>query len=202
MRSTLSPRISSDATSDGAVAGRLAVLGDDLHRIGLAAADEALRKNAVDLFEDEAVGLAEAGQRPGLRGLTWPILMTRLCALTGMTLSTAGATTAPTPALTSVRREMAEWVTRSLVRSDADMVSSVALLETTIAIAAHCRHGRPTHKRRTVDRVPGASPACHLIRPKIERRARGLPGCSLPCAGLNFAQLRTLLSPLLWREPG
>ena len=37
-------------------------------------------------------------------GLTWPILMTRLCALAGITRSTAGAATAPRPALTSVRR--------------------------------------------------------------------------------------------------
>src|SRR5271167_5090744 len=46
----------------GAVAGGLAVLGDDLDRVGLAAADEALGEDAVDLFEDEAVGFAEAGE--------------------------------------------------------------------------------------------------------------------------------------------
>src|SRR5712672_1688534 len=40
-----------------------------------------------------------------VRGLTWPILMARDCALAGMTRSTAGAATAPMPALTSVRRE-------------------------------------------------------------------------------------------------
>src|SRR5215475_6634234 len=39
-----------------------------------------------------------------VRGLTWPILMARLWAWTGMTRSTAGAATAPRPALTSVRR--------------------------------------------------------------------------------------------------
>src|SRR5262249_31113430 len=40
-------------------------------------------------------------------GLTWPILMVRLCALAGITLSTAGAATAPMPA-TSARREIPE----------------------------------------------------------------------------------------------
>src|SRR5215471_5722313 len=42
-----------------------------------------------------------------VRGLTWPILTARLCALAGMMRSTAGAATAPRPALTSVRRDSA-----------------------------------------------------------------------------------------------
>src|SRR5262249_47439509 len=42
-----------------------------------------------------------------VRGLTWPILMVRLCASAGMTRSTAGAATAPRPALPSVRRDSA-----------------------------------------------------------------------------------------------
>src|SRR5690242_19131032 len=41
-----------------------------------------------------------------VRGLTWPILITRDCALTGMTLRIAGAAMAPRPAFTSVRRLM------------------------------------------------------------------------------------------------
>src|SRR4029077_6045724 len=40
-----------------------------------------------------------------VRGLTWPILIARDCAFAGMTRNTAGAATAPRPALTSVRRE-------------------------------------------------------------------------------------------------
>src|SRR5882762_10331430 len=40
-----------------------------------------------------------------VRGLTWPILIARDCALAGMARSTAGAATAPMPTLTSVRRE-------------------------------------------------------------------------------------------------
>src|SRR5262245_37191628 len=39
-------------------------------------------------------------------GLTWPILMVRLCALTGITLSTAGAAMAPRPVVTRARREI------------------------------------------------------------------------------------------------
>jgi hypothetical protein len=39
-----------------------------------------------------------------VRGLTCPILMTRLWALAGIDRSTAGAAMAPIPALTSVRR--------------------------------------------------------------------------------------------------
>src|SRR5262249_3482006 len=40
-----------------------------------------------------------------VRGLTWPILIARDCALAGMTRSTAGAATAPRPTLTIVRRD-------------------------------------------------------------------------------------------------
>src|SRR5579872_1389040 len=41
-----------------------------------------------------------------VRGLTWPILMTRDCALAGSTRSTAGAATAPRPAAMMRRRLM------------------------------------------------------------------------------------------------
>ena len=51
----------------GARAARLAVLADDLHRIGLAAALQPGLQDVVHLIEDEAVGFAEAGERPGLR---------------------------------------------------------------------------------------------------------------------------------------
>jgi hypothetical protein len=50
-----------------AVAARLAVLADDLHRISLAAADKARSENAAHSLEDEIVGLAEARQRPRAR---------------------------------------------------------------------------------------------------------------------------------------
>src|SRR5215831_18223789 len=43
-----------------------------------------------------------------VRGLTWPILMTRLCAFAGMRRSTAGAASAPMPAFTKLRRETAD----------------------------------------------------------------------------------------------
>ena len=48
----------------GSAAGvRLAVLGDDLDLVGLAAVDEPLAQDAAHLLEDEVVGLAEAGER-------------------------------------------------------------------------------------------------------------------------------------------
>jgi hypothetical protein len=61
----LSDRISSEATS--AAAARLAVLADDLHLIGLAAALQAFAQDGAHLFENEGVGFAEAGQRTGAR---------------------------------------------------------------------------------------------------------------------------------------
>src|SRR5262249_34544572 len=45
----------------------LAVLADDLHRIGLPADLEALGKDAAHLLEDERVSFAEAGERTGAR---------------------------------------------------------------------------------------------------------------------------------------
>src|SRR5919198_1439164 len=42
-------------------------------------------------------------------GLTWPILIARLCAFTGITLSTAGAAMAPRPVVTRVRREILDF---------------------------------------------------------------------------------------------
>ena len=51
----------------GAAAARLAVLGDDLHRIAPSADAQAGGEQAAHLIEDEAVGLAEAGERAGLR---------------------------------------------------------------------------------------------------------------------------------------
>jgi hypothetical protein len=51
----------------GAAAARLAVLGDDLDLVGLAAALQALAEDAAHLIEDEGVGLAEAGERTGAR---------------------------------------------------------------------------------------------------------------------------------------
>src|ERR1700738_2714684 len=87
MRSTLSPRISSEATSEarlprdwlsllvisagegwappGAQSARLAVLADELDRIGLAPDRDALREDAAHLLEDEGVGFPEAGERTG-----------------------------------------------------------------------------------------------------------------------------------------
>src|SRR5882724_6266042 len=47
-----------------------------------------------------------------VRGLTWPILITRDCALTGMTLRIAGAASAPRLVLMRVRRSRR----RSLIR--------------------------------------------------------------------------------------
>ena len=51
----------------GARGARLAVLADDLDRIGLAADLQARLEDFVDLIDDEAVGFAEAGERAGLR---------------------------------------------------------------------------------------------------------------------------------------
>src|SRR4029453_10634352 len=50
----------------GAAAARLAVLGDDLGLIALAAALQALAEDAAHLIENERVGLAEARERAGL----------------------------------------------------------------------------------------------------------------------------------------
>jgi len=45
----------------------LAVLADDLDRIGLAADRQALGEDAAHLLEDEGVGFPEAGERAGAR---------------------------------------------------------------------------------------------------------------------------------------
>src|SRR6266849_687501 len=58
-----------------------------------------------------------------VRGLTWPILMTRLCAFAGMTRNTAGAASAPMPAVTT-RRRVTDVAMRLSGLSDADMVPS------------------------------------------------------------------------------
>src|SRR5512139_679565 len=49
----------------GAVSARLAVLGDDLDLVALAAVGQTLAKDAAHLFEDETVGFTETGQWPG-----------------------------------------------------------------------------------------------------------------------------------------
>ena len=67
MRSTLSPRISSEATSAARLPLDWLSLADDLHRIGAPAALQAVGQNAAHLLEDEAVGLAEARERTGAR---------------------------------------------------------------------------------------------------------------------------------------
>ena len=51
----------------GAAAAGLAVLADDLDLIGAAAALQSLGENAAHLFENETIGLAEAGERTGPR---------------------------------------------------------------------------------------------------------------------------------------
>src|SRR5262249_58577403 len=51
----------------GAAAARLAVLADDLNLIGASAALQPFRKNPAHLFQDEAVRLAKARKRSGLR---------------------------------------------------------------------------------------------------------------------------------------
>jgi hypothetical protein len=48
-------------------AARLTVFADNLDRVDLAAAGQAPAHDAADLVEDEAVGLAETGKRPGAR---------------------------------------------------------------------------------------------------------------------------------------
>ncbi len=48
-----------------------------------------------------------------VRGLTWPILIVRLWALTGVARSTAGAAMAPIVALSALRREMRLATVRS-----------------------------------------------------------------------------------------
>ena len=55
------PRACSAATAG------LAVLADDLDLIGTATALQSLGENAADLFENETIGLAEAGERTGPR---------------------------------------------------------------------------------------------------------------------------------------
>src|SRR5215471_7336023 len=55
-------------------------------------------------------------------GLTWPILIARLCAFAGMTRSTAGAASAPMPAFTTLRRETAEMRLLKCISSGADIL--------------------------------------------------------------------------------
>ena len=78
----------------GAAAARLAVLADDLHLIGAPAALQPVGENTAHLFQDESVGFTEACERAG----PW----TDVADLR----STAGAAIVPSPARTSVRREM------------------------------------------------------------------------------------------------
>src|SRR5215475_12547895 len=74
-------------------------------------------------------------------GLTWPILMTRLWALAGITRSTAGAAMAPRPERTSIRREMPE-----LKSCDASLGISAS-----VVAFGHCGHSRtpPGHRDRS-----------------------------------------------------
>jgi hypothetical protein len=58
----------SPATVAARLGSELAVLGDDLHRVGGAADLQAALQRLAHPLEDEVVGLAEAGQGAGLGG--------------------------------------------------------------------------------------------------------------------------------------